>query len=54
LPQTGEYGVADIAGALRRLQRRDLIRVWKSASTKPVYGLWAGSAAAEEYLRGIE
>ncbi len=55
LPQSGEYGIADIAGALRRLESRELIRVWKSASAKPVYGLdWMGPGSVEEYLRSIE
>jgi hypothetical protein len=38
LPQDRLYGVADIAGALAQLQKRELIRVWTPASSVFVYG----------------
>lgn len=55
LPQSVEYGATDIAGALRNLETRELICVWKSTSAKPVYGLCSGDThPLEEYLRAIE
>jgi hypothetical protein len=53
--QSTEYGTADIATALRRLEERDLIRVWKLASAKPVYGRGsADSRRLEQYIRSLE
>jgi hypothetical protein len=55
LPQSRLYGIADIAAALRNLQKLALIRVWQSASAQPIYG--RGSAdlpSLEEYLRSVE
>jgi hypothetical protein len=55
LPQSSEYGVADIAAALNRLENRRLICVWKSKSAGPVYGRGpAGSSSLESYLRSLE
>ena len=55
LPQSRQYGMADIVAALRHLEERDLVRVWKSASAKPVYGRSpAVPRAMEDYLRSLE
>ncbi len=53
LPQFQQYGMADIAAALRDLQQRDLIRVWQFPFAKPIYGRAADLAALEEYLRSL-
>jgi hypothetical protein len=39
LPQAREYGIRDVAAALRQLEQRGLIRIWKSRSAQPVYGM---------------
>jgi hypothetical protein len=55
LPRTKAYGVEVVAVALRHLESRELISVWKSASAKPVYGLRsADSHLLQEYLRSLE
>ncbi len=38
LPQGRSYGLSDIATALSDLEQHDLIRVWTTTSSKPVYG----------------
>jgi hypothetical protein len=38
LPQSREYGTADIAVALNKLEKRSLIQIWQSASALPIYG----------------
>jgi hypothetical protein len=52
LPQSREYGIADIAAALFRLEDRGLISIWKSVSAHPVYGLRAGAEehSLDDYL----
>ena len=55
LPQFRPYALGDIAAALRLLEERKLVLVWKSASSKPVYGCGAASAdSLAEYLRTLE
>ena len=55
LPESKEYGIRVVAQALERLESRGLIRVWKSASAKPVYGLRSYRAETlPEHLRGLE
>jgi hypothetical protein len=55
LPQSQQYGIADISAALRNLERRGLIRVWQSASAQPIYGRGAADGAAlEAYLWSLE
>lgn len=55
LPQSPEYGIADIAMALRRLESRNLIHVWRAPSAKPVYGRRApDSGPLREYLRDLQ
>jgi len=55
LPRSKEYGITAVAEALQRLKGRDLIRVWKSASAKPVYGLRSYDLESlREHLRGLE
>jgi hypothetical protein len=55
LPQSCDYGVADIAAALQRLQNRDLICVWKSKSAKPVYGRGVADLfSLVSYLESLE
>jgi len=55
LPQSPRYGVSDIAAALRDLEKRDLIRVWQSASAQPIYGRGpVDRAVFEAYLRSLE
>jgi hypothetical protein len=55
LPQARQYGIGDVAAALTVLENRNLIRVWKSASAKPVYGRGsADSGFLDDYLRSIE
>jgi len=55
LPQLRPYGVADIAEALRLLEERHLVRVWKSASAKPVYGRGSDDIhSLQEYLLDLE
>ena len=48
LPQARDYGMAEIAAALVRLDRRSLIRTWQSVSAQPVYGLRTGDCACSE------
>lgn len=55
LPQSRRYGMADIAAALHNLEKRELVRVWQSASVQPIYGRGpADQAMLEEYLRSLE
>jgi hypothetical protein len=56
LPQSREYGVAEISAALLRLERRGLIAIWKSVSAQPLYSLPSGGLTRplEEYLRTLE
>jgi hypothetical protein len=55
LPQSGDYGLTDIAAALHRLEGRNLIYVWKSKSAEPVYGRGtADSDSLESYLKNLE
>jgi hypothetical protein len=55
LPQSRQYGIGDVAAALAILENRNLIRVWKSAAAKPVYGRGsADSHYLDDYLRSIE
>ncbi len=56
LPQSGQYGMGAVAAALRRLENSHLIRVWQSASAKPVYGLRSANDphSLKEYLRTLE
>jgi hypothetical protein len=55
VPQSREYGRADVAAALEILARKSLIQVWRSASAKPVYGRGdADDRALEDYLRSLE
>ncbi len=55
LPQSFEYGVADIAAALNRLENRKLICVWRSKSAEPVYGTGCTDASSlESYLKSLE
>jgi hypothetical protein len=54
LPASRQYGVADIAAALRHLEDRQLIRVWKPAFGEPVYGRYSPDPApVEEYMRRL-
>ena len=52
LPGYRPYGMATLLVALRRLQDRQLIRVWKFVSAKPVYGRSADPQSLKEYLQG--
>ena len=54
LPKSRQYAVSDIAAALLRLENRDLVRVWRSASAKPLYGRSDDLQALDDYLRSIE
>ena len=55
LPQSREYGIGDVAAALKILEGSCLIRVWKSAFGKPVYGRsTADPRTLEDYLRTLE
>jgi hypothetical protein len=56
LPQSKEYGVAEISAALLHLERRGLVTIWKSVSAQPLYSLPSGdlTRALEEYLRPLE
>lgn len=42
LPQSREYGLAEIRAALLRLERRGFIRIWKTVSARELYGLCPG------------
>jgi hypothetical protein len=54
LPQSREYGLADVVAALEILEGRRLVQVWKSASAKPVYGRGpADGRSLSEYLRSL-
>jgi hypothetical protein len=55
LPQSREYGIADIAAALVLLENRGLISIWKSVSARPVYGLRSGdkSHSLDDYLGSL-
>ena len=55
LPQSREYGLGDVAAALKILEERSLIRAWKPAFGKPVYG--RGDVDAQrlkDYLGSLE
>ena len=53
--QSSGFTSAEIAEALERLERHELVRVWKSASAKPVYGLGnAGPAHLQDHIRSLE
>jgi hypothetical protein len=55
LPQSERFGIADVAAALHDLEERYLIRVWQSASAKPIYGWGAlDRGVFEEYLLSLE
>jgi hypothetical protein len=55
LPQSREYGMADIGIALLNLEKRNLIQVWQSASAQPIYGRGpADQRELEEYVRILE
>ena len=54
LPRSAEYGIADIAVALQRLEDSRLLRVWKPISAKPIYGRAADLRRLEEYIRMLE
>ena len=55
LPQSREYGIADILAALSHLEKGNLIQVWQSASAQPIYGRsHAGRRELEEHLEGLE
>ncbi len=54
LPKSRQYAVSDIAAALLRLENRDLVRVWRSASAKALYGRSDDLQALDDYLRSIE
>lgn len=54
LPQVRPYGIGDVLEALRELESHNLIRVWKSASSKPVYGRGGPDPhPLEEYIRKL-
>jgi hypothetical protein len=55
LPQSRAYGKADVAAALEILADKNLIQVWKSAFSGPVYGKGSADARAlEDYLRTLQ
>lgn len=55
LPPSGQYSSEAVKTALERLTSRNLLSVWSSPSTKPVYGLPSSQRdALEAYLRKIE
>jgi hypothetical protein len=55
LPQSRGYGMADIGAALRELEKRDVIRVWQSASAQPIYGRGPTvDRELQDYLRSLE
>jgi hypothetical protein len=56
LPQPRDYGIAEIAAALLRLEHRGLISMWKSVSAQPLYSLRSGDHAQslEDYLGSLE
>jgi hypothetical protein len=54
LPQARQYGIGDVVEALHELQSRNLIRVWESASAKPVYGCGSqDSRSLEAHIRKL-
>jgi hypothetical protein len=54
LPASKPYGVADIAAALRHLEARQLVRVWKPAFGEPVYGRYsADPGPIEKDIQGM-
>ena len=55
LPQTRGYGLADIRAALADLEKRNLIRVWESASAEAIYGRHSDDPSElEDYLANLE
>ncbi|MFN7997438.1 MAG: hypothetical protein U0Q18_27725 [Bryobacteraceae bacterium] len=55
LPPLSTHSIADIRGALERLEARNLILVWKSAAASAIYGFNRESAAAAKaYLHGFQ
>ena len=48
LPQSRAYGIGDVSIALQNLENRSLVRVWKLAFGKPVYGRSAADAQTLE------
>jgi hypothetical protein len=47
--------MADIGAALRELEKRDVIRVWQSASAQPIYGRGPTvDRELQDYLRSLE
>ena len=49
-----QYTTVDIVTALRRLANKGFIQVWRSVSSKPVYGTSADPQKLEQYLRNRE
>ena len=50
-----EYGVGDVALALRDLEQQRLIRVWNVPPATPVYGrALVDSRVLEDYIRELE
>ena len=55
LPASQQYTTQAVKLALERLIRRNLLSVWSSASTKPVYGLRSSQRdALQAYLKKLE
>jgi hypothetical protein len=55
LPRSRRFNRADIEAALRDLEKRELLRVWQSASALPIYGQGtADLRITEAYLLSIE
>jgi len=55
LPQSQQYSTAAVELALERLTRLNLLSVWSSASTEPVYGLRSYQRdALLDYLKKLE
>ncbi len=56
LPQSREYGIAEISAALLELERGAILSVWKSVSAQPLYSLGSVERAQslEDYLRSLE
>ena len=53
--QSNEYGSGDIAEAVHRLEGWGLVRAWKAASAKPVYGRASADVRPlQERIRRLE
>ena len=54
LPQSRDYGIAEISAALLRLEHRGMISIWKSVSAQPLYSLGDNVQSLEDYFGNPE